>query len=80
MITEVFRMRRHFLLGIISLSLSLAGCEEHIENVIPPANEANLVTVSVALEFETEFDGSISPTGSPDRLARQEAELPSRRA
>jgi len=51
---ELKRMKLSLLLGLVAFSGGLAGCDDRVDDVMPPVSEDGLVNVSLSFGFAEE--------------------------
>ena len=76
----IFKRNIYLLLGLTALCSGIIGCDDRIDDPVPPVSGQELVTVPLSFGFAEESIGELYRNGSPQRLALKAVLPPSTRA
>ena len=65
----IFKRNIYLLLGLTALCSGIIGCDDRIDDPVPPVSGQELVTVPLSFGFAEESIGELYRNGSPPRLA-----------
>ena len=66
---RIFKRNIYLLLGLTVLCSGIIGCNDRIDDPVPPVSGQELVTVPLSFGFAEESIGELYRNGSPQRLA-----------
>ena len=75
---RIFKRNIYLLLGLTALCSGTIGCDDRIDDPVPPVSGQELITVPLSFGFAEESIGELY--GSPQRLALKAVLPPSTRA